>query len=258
MGYVAQHLASQLPNTPYLGTSRSTNFDSLSPEIMDQFDHFLISIPPNDSGDITLQYYGDYFKSRTKPISWIGYLSTTGVYGDHHGNWVTEDTPAIPLTQRSKNRLLAEQQWLTLSHPVKIYRLSGIYGPGKSALDAILAGKAKLINKPGHYFNRIHVDDICQILLNSMNSDESLFNLADDRPCSLVDVYRYAYQLLNQVVPEPVNLDSIELSPMLREFYSENKRINNDRINNILTQGLLYPSYNEGLQQCLKHLRKST
>ncbi|MBX3457937.1 MAG: SDR family oxidoreductase [Candidatus Paracaedibacteraceae bacterium] len=256
-GYVAQYMAKLLPEFPHMGTTRQ-NFPDLTPEILDQFDHFLISIPPNEHGDVVLQTYKDYFKSRTKPIRWIGYLSTTGVYGDHSGGWINETTPATPLTNRSKCRLLAEQQWQGTGLPVKIYRLSGIYGPGRSTLDRIITSDIQIIEKPGHYFNRIHVDDICRILIASVDSHHNLFNLADNLPSELSDVYRYAYQLLNKTAPDSIPFDQAALSPMMREFYSENKRIDNRLIREILTQDLLYPTYKEGLQQCLNHQRKST
>jgi nucleoside-diphosphate-sugar epimerase len=256
-GYVAQYIAKLLPEFPHMGTTRQ-NFPDLTPEILDQFDHFLISIPPNEHGDVVLQTYKDYFKSRTKPIRWIGYLSTTGVYGDHSGGWINETTPATPLTNRSKCRLLAEQQWQGTGLPVKIYRLSGIYGPGRSTLDRIITSDIQIIEKPGHFFNRIHVDDICRILIASIGSHHNLFNLADNLPSELSDVYRYAYQLLNKTVPDSIPFDQATLSPMMREFYSENKRIDNRLIREILTQDLLYPTYKEGLQQCLDYRKKST
>lgn len=256
-GYVAQNLARLLQELNHMGTTRQ-NFHDISPEVLDQFDHFLISIPPNESGDIVLQTYKDYFAKRSKPIQWIGYLSTTGVYGDHQGNWVTEETPAKPLIDRSKWRLLAEQQWQEMDLPVKIYRLAGIYGPERSPLDRILTGTIQIIDKPGHFFNRIHVDDICRILMASLNSPYDLFNLADNHPSELSDVYRYAYHLLEKTLPPSTAFEQAILSPMLNEFYSENKRINNARVKEILRQDLLYPSYKEGLQQCLNLLRKST
>lgn len=256
-GYVAQNLARHLPELNHMGTTRQT-FHDISPEILDQFDHFLISIPPNELGDVVLQTYKDYFVKRSKPIQWIGYLSTTGVYGDHQGNWVTEETPANPLIDRSKWRLLAEQQWQEMDFPVKVYRLSGIYGPGRSAIDRILTGTVQIIDKPGHFFNRIHVDDICRVLMASLDSPYNLFNLADDHPSNLGDVYRYAFELLDKIPPASIPFEQATLSPMLQEFYSENKRINNARIKEILTEDLLYPSYKEGLQQCLNLLKKST
>lgn len=254
-GYVAQHMAKLLPESPHRGTNRH-NFYDVSLDTLDQFDYFLISIPPNEHGDVVLQSYKDYFKSRTKPIQWIGYLSTTGVYGDHSGNWINETTPATPLTNRSKWRLLAEQQWQGTGFPVKIYRLSGIYGPERSALDRITTSEIQIIEKPGHYFNRIHVDDICRILIASIDSHYNLFNLADNLPSELSDVYRYAYQLLKKTVPSSIPFDQATLSPMMKEFYSENKRIDNRLIREILTQDLLYPTYKEGLQQCLNYRKK--
>ena len=256
-GYVAQNLVRYLPELNHMGTTRQ-NFHDISPETLDQFDHFLISIPPNEFGDIVLQTYKDYFSTRSNPIQWIGYLSTTGVYGDHQGNWVTEDTPVNPLTDRSKWRLLAEQQWQEMNLPVKVYRLAGIYGPGRSALDRILTGTVQIIDKPGHFLNRIHVDDICRVLMASLDSPYTLFNLADDHPSNLGDVYRYAYQLLDKPTPASIPFEQAILSPMLQEFYSENKRINNARIKEILRENLLYPSYKEGLLQCLNHLKKLT
>ncbi|WP_010299637.1 SDR family oxidoreductase [Candidatus Odyssella thessalonicensis] len=263
-GYVAQRLDHLLPSvTKTAGCTRKPlQQESLFPfanipyPILDQFDNFLISIPPDAEGDITLRHYSSYFKNRAKPIKWIGYLSATSVYGDHHGNWIDENTPAMPCSPRGHYRLTAEQHWQQLGFPLSILRLSGIYGPGRSAIESILNNKAQLIEKPGHVFNRIHVDDICRVILASTTIQPKLANLADDCPAALVEVYLYAYKLLS-LPPAPVHIwESVPLSAMMQDFFSENKRIKNTLIKKILKDDLLYPSYREGLGDCLKWHQK--
>jgi nucleoside-diphosphate-sugar epimerase len=265
-GYVAQHLHQMLPpQTRVAGCKRSPlnhkflhPFQAIPYEVLDQFDHFLISIPPDDHGDVTLRYYSDYFTQRIIPIQWVGYLSVSSVYGNQNGRWIDETTIAAPSSARSHQRLLAEQQWQKTNLPLSIFRLAGIYGPSRSPIESVLTNQAHLIDRPDHVFNRIHVTDIGRILMATLKTPVPILNLADDCPAPLWKVYKYAHILLNFPVPEVIPYDKADLSLRMREFFSENKRIKNDRVKQILKDGLLYPTYREGLDNCLQwHLKKS-
>lgn len=265
-GYVAQNLQTILPKeTQISGCKREPShldflypFDNIPDEVLDQFDYFLISIPPDKDGDIVLARYGDYFAGRAHPVKWIGYLSATSVYGDHNGHWIDESTMPSPQTLRAHYRLLAEQQWQTLTLPLTILRLSGIYGPGRSALESVLSNKVALIRKHGHSFNRIHVDDICQAILALCANPIPLINLADDMPCPLETVYEYAYTALERPLPAIIPYEQAHMSPMMKEFFSENKRIKNHLLKKILNGCLLYPNYKNGLDDCLKWLKRTS
>lgn len=216
--------------------------------------HILLSVPPDENGDRVFHRYGAQI-AQLKNLKWIGYLSATSVYGDHGGAWIDEDTPVTPSSARGKERVLAENQWRSLGLPLHIFRLTGIYGPGRSALDAVREGRAQRIIKPGHAFNRIHVADIAQILHASMTGQDKngphLYNLADDMPAPSSDVTEYACQLLDAPLPSAIHFKDAELSPMARSFYAENKKIRNDRIKAQLGTRLLYPDYKQGLQAIL-------
>ncbi|MBW8308603.1 MAG: SDR family oxidoreductase [Candidatus Paracaedibacteraceae bacterium] len=265
-GYVAQHLHQMLPpHTQVAGCKRLDSLpDSIHPfskipyEVLDRFDHFLISIPPTEHGDPTLHHYSDYFTHRTPPIRWIGYLSASSVYGDQKGSWIDETTPPAPTSSRGHHRLLAEHQWKSTNLPLSIFRLSGIYGPDRSAIESILTTRVQLIDKPEHVFNRMHVRDIGRIIMATLQTPIPLLNLADDSPAPLWQVYDYAYNLLKMPAPPLISYDQARLSQMMREFFSENKRIKNDRVKQILKDNLLYPTYREGLENCLQwYLKKS-
>ncbi|WP_038464996.1 NAD-dependent epimerase/dehydratase family protein [Candidatus Odyssella acanthamoebae] len=265
-GYVAQHLHQMLsPQIRVAGCKRSPlNHEFLYPfqaipyEILDQFDHFLISIPPDDHGDVTLRYYSDYFTHRIVPIQWVGYLSASSVYGDQKGRWIDEKTVPAPTSPHGHQRLVAEQQWQETNLSLSIFRLAGIYGPGRCVIESVLTNRAQLIDKLGHVFNRIHVTDIGRLIMATLKTPAPLLNLADDCPAPLWKVYEYAHTLLNFPVPELTPYDKADLSLRMREFFSENKRIKNDLIKQILKDSLLYPTYKEGLDNCLQwHLKKS-
>jgi nucleoside-diphosphate-sugar epimerase len=186
-------------------------------------------------------------------LTWVGYLSTIGVYGDRNGAWVDETTAPNPQTDRSRWRLEAEKEWLALgrSRParVEIFRLPGIYGPGRSAIDNLRAGTARRIVKPGHVFNRIHVADIANTLVAAIETTvrHDIYNVADDEPASAEDVLLYAAELLQVTSPPAVLITSIELSPVARSFYSECRRVSNQRIKDDLGVKLAYPTFREGL-----------
>lgn len=218
--------------------------------------HVLDSIPPDEAGDPVADRHGDAIAVLPN-LRWVGYLSTTGVYGDAGGDWVDEDSPACPANDRGRRRLAAENAWLGLwrdeNVPVHVFRLAGIYGPGRSVLDQLRAGTARRIVKPGHVFSRIHVDDIVAVLAASMERPDpgAVYNLSDDEPASGADVVAYGCSLLGVPVPPEVPVDAADLSPMARSFYAENRRVRNARIKRGLGITLKYPSYREGLAAIL-------
>lgn len=217
--------------------------------------HVLFSIPPNADGDPVFKAHGDDL-AEMKNLEWAGYLSTTAVYGNHDGGWVDETTPSAPSSRRGSLRAKAEQQWLGLhlscGFPVHIFRLAGIYGPGRSAIDSVRTGTAKRIDKKGHVFNRIHVEDIAQTLIASMNSSKagSIYNLADDEPSPSHEVISFACNLVGLSPPPLQPFEGTEMAPIVRSFYKDNKRVRNDKIKSELGINLLYPDYRAGLQAC--------
>lgn len=218
--------------------------------------HILVSIPPDDRGDPVARTMGDAIAA-LPDLRWLGYLSTTGVYGDQNGGWVDEDTPPAPTSPRGARRWTAEQDWLALHAarlvPVHIFRLAGIYGPGRNQLDDIRAGKARRVIKPGQVFSRIHVDDIAQILLASMMHPRPgrIYNVCDDEAAAPQDVIAFAAELLQAPLPPAISADDPGLSEMAKSFYAENKRVRNDRVKTELGVILKYPTYREGLRALL-------
>ncbi|MEI4231396.1 SDR family oxidoreductase [Roseovarius sp. D22-M7] len=216
--------------------------------------HLLSSIGPNEDGDPVLAHHGDEIARIAPRLSWAGYLSTTGVYGDHQGGWVDETTPLTPSTRRGKLRLAAEAEWQAIPGlPLHIFRLAGIYGPGRGPFEKVRNGTARRIIKPGQVFSRIHVDDIAQVLDASINAPcpGTVYNVCDDDPAPPQDVIAYAAELLGLPVPEEVAFDAADLSPMARSFYSESKRISNRRIRDRLGVELEHPDYRSGLRALL-------
>ena len=218
--------------------------------------HILMSIPPLESGDPVFGSYFDTIKNAAN-LEWIGYLSTTAVYGDHGGNWVDERTKLNPTTKRGKHRVLAEEQWLSLAKesgsPVNIFRLAGIYGPGRGPFSKVLAGTAKRIIKEGQVFSRIHVEDIARVLFASIEQPGigRVYNVCDDLPAPPEDVLSFAAKLLNKEDPPIANFLSSNLSDMVRSFYSECKRVDNSKIKSELISALKYPNYKVGLKALL-------
>jgi nucleoside-diphosphate-sugar epimerase len=190
-------------------------------------------------------------------LRWIGYLSTVGVYGDAGGQWVDEDTAPSSVTARARQRIEAEQRWLRLGQDapfsVQVFRLAGIYGPGRNALQRVMDGTAKRLVKPGQVFNRIHVDDIAQVLMSSMErpSGNTIYNVADDEPGPPQDVIAYAAELLGREPPPETPFDEAQLTPMARSFYQDNKRVRNTRLKTDLGVTLHYPTYRDGLRALL-------
>jgi nucleoside-diphosphate-sugar epimerase len=211
--------------------------------------HLLSSVPPDDTGDPVLGIHRATIADATRHLAWIGYLSTTGVYGDRGGGWVDETSALTPTGTRGQRRLDAERAWLGLPQPAHLFRLAGIYGPGRSALDTVRSGKARRVVKPGQVFSRIHVGDIVAVLQASMARPEpgAAYNVCDDDPADPAEVIAFACGLLGVAAPTEVPFDQAELSPMARSFYDDNKRVRNDRIKHALGVTLRYPSYREGL-----------
>ncbi|MCC6597894.1 MAG: SDR family oxidoreductase [Alphaproteobacteria bacterium] len=236
-------------------------FDATAPladpaSILEGTTHLLISTPPGDDGDPVFEAHAADIL-RIKSLQWVGYLSTTGVYGDRDGEWVDETAEIRPTTKRGSRRARAEEQWLSLLHshglPVHIFRLAGIYGPGRSALDSIRAGVARRIDKPGHAFSRIHVEDIVQVLCASMDRPNpgAAYNISDDLAAPSHEVIKYACELLKRPIPKLVPFEQVDMSPMVLSFYGDNKRIHNERIKSELGVELKYKNYRAGLEACL-------
>lgn len=218
--------------------------------------HVLISAPPGPAGDPVLAHHAADIAA-LDDLRWVGYLSTTGVYGDHAGAWVDETTTLEPTSERSRRRVAAEQEWLALWRerdvPVHIFRLAGIYGPGRSVLDSVRAGTAKRIDKPGQVFSRIHVDDIVQVLQASMARPDpgAIYNLCDDEPAPPADVVTFAAELLSVEPPPLLPFAQAQLSPMATSFYQDSKRVRNERIKAELGVRLKYPDYKSGFRAIL-------
>ncbi len=218
--------------------------------------HVLLSIPPGADGDPAFLWHGRDI-AESKSIVWIGYFSTVGVYGDAQGGWVDEESDARPSSKRGERRLAAEQHWLKLARDsgknAAVFRLPGIYGPGRSALDDVLNGTARAIMKPRQVFNRIHVDDIASAVIASLERPHAgrVYNVTDDEPGPPQDVVNFAAEILGRPPPPALDFATAELSPMARSFYSESKRVSNARMKAELGIRLKYPNYRDGLKAIL-------
>jgi len=218
--------------------------------------HLLISAPPGDAGDPLLARYREALLDQRDRIAWIGYLSTTAVYGDRQGGWVDETSPLTPASERGKRRVVAETAWLALAEaglPVHTFRLAGIYGPGRGPFEKIRRGTAQRIVKEGQVFGRIHVEDIATVLRASINrpAPGTAYNVTDDLTCPPQEVIGHAADLLGLPRPPLVSFDDAEMSPMARSFYGENKRVSNSRIKQGLGVTLAHRTYREGLAAIL-------
>lgn len=213
-------------------------------------DHILISAPPEQDGsDPVLNFAEAALAALQDQIKWVGYLSTTGVYGDHQGAWIDEETPAGLLSERGQRRVAAEAQWAATGLPMHYFRLAGIYGPGRNSLRALQNGTARRVVKQGQVFSRIHLADITRILEASMANPNAgrAYSVCDDTPAPPQDVVTYAAELMGVSPPALQDFATAELSPMARSFYGENKRIRNNRIKEELGVSLEYPDYRAGL-----------
>jgi nucleoside-diphosphate-sugar epimerase len=217
----------------------------------------LVTAAPDETGCPALAALGPALRQGGRPPTWIGYLSTTGVYGDRQGGWVTEDSPLAPLSEPARRRVAAEQAWRDLGAaigaPVHLFRLPGIYGPGRSAFDRLRDGAARRIVRPGQVFSRIHRDDIVSALAASMarGSEGRAFNLCDDEPCPPQDVITCAATLLGVEPPPEVAYDAEAMSPASRRFYAESKRVSNARAKAALGWRPAFVTYREGLAAIL-------
>jgi nucleoside-diphosphate-sugar epimerase len=224
-------------------------FDGAGPlaaRALDRVSHILCTIAPGTAGDPALRICAPQLQD----ARWLGYLSTTGVYGGHGGDWVDETTTPKPSQPRSVERLAAERAWQAMG--ATVFRLPGIYGPGRSAIDRVKAGTARRIDKPGQVFSRVHVEDIAAAVLAAMThpSSGAIYNVVDDLPASNSEVIAYACELLDLPVPPVIPWDEAAptMSAMARSFYAENRRVRNDRLKRELGVALRYPTYREGLR----------
>jgi nucleoside-diphosphate-sugar epimerase len=261
LGYSAQALMRRLgAEWTVTGTTRSDDSASLrfdrehrlTPAAFAGVTHILVSIPPDEAGDPVLDGHAGEIAGLSS-LRWVGYLSTTGVYGTRDGGWVDETSELRPTGRRGERRVAAEAGWLDLWRgrgvPVHIFRLAGIYGPGRSAFDALRAGTAKRIDSAGQVFSRIHVDDIASVLLASMVQPRpgAIYNVCDNEPAAPGEIVTYAASLIGVDPPPLIPLDTAELSPMARSFYADNKRVSNALIKEELGVALAYPDYRAGL-----------
>lgn len=277
LGYSARALAARLPAQGWriAGTARSAEkvaalaADGIEAFVFDRgrplsdpaaalagATHILSSIPPDDDGDPAIDQHGADIAA-CGGLAWAGYLSTTGVYGDRDGGWVDEDSALRPTGARGRRRVAAEAAWLALHRahglPVHVFRLAGIYGPGRNAIVTVRQGRAQRIDKPGQVFSRIHVDDIATVLAASIARPHPgrAYNVCDDDPAPPAQVIGHACDLLGVAPPPLVPFDRAELSAMARSFYRDNKRVCNRRIKEELGVALAYPDYRSGLAALL-------
>lgn len=213
-----------------------------------QATHLLTSVAPDAAGDPVVRALGPQIAA-AKGLRWVGYLSTTAVYGHHNGDWVDEGTALTPSTARGAARVQAEGEWAALGLPLHIFRLAGIYGRGRGPFEKVRDGTARRIFKPGQVFSRIHVEDIAAVLEASLARPNpgAVYNVCDDDPASPEDVLSLAATLLGLPEPPMVAYEDADMTPMARSFYAENKRVRNDRIKTELGVRLQFPTYREGL-----------
>lgn len=226
------------------------------PDLLEGATHVLLSIPPGAEGDPAFIHHADDITA-AGTVKWVGYFSTTGVYGDRDGDWVDETADLRPGSERSQRRVDAERAWLDwgAKHDiaVQVFRLPGIYGPGRSAVDQVKAGTARRISKPGHVFSRIHVEDIATVVAASIGQPNpgGIYNVCDDEPAAPSDVTAYVCELLGREPPPEISFAEAELSPMALSFWSDNRRVRNDRIKDELGVKLDFPDYRIGIRGIL-------
>jgi nucleoside-diphosphate-sugar epimerase len=263
-GYSARTLAARLLAQGWTvrGTSREPAKRALADVALHPFDratplpeaaldgvtHVLTSIAPDEAGDPVLDVEGTRLAS-LPGLVWAGYLGTTAVYGNRDGAWVDETSELAPTSPRGRRRVEAEKAWLESGLPAHVFRLAGIYGPGRSAVDQLKAGTARRIVKKGQVFSRIHVEDIANVLEASIARPNpgTVYNVCDDEPAPPQDVIEYAARKLGLPVPPDLPYDTADLGPMARTFYLDNRRVKNDRIKHELGVQLTYPTYREGI-----------
>ena len=228
----------------------SENFDQNLVVKLKEADHILVSIPPENQEDLVIKNFSKFIES--SKVKWITYLSATSIYGDHKGEWVNENSKTNPISNNGIARLKAENAWFSLEKskkiPIQIFRLSGIYSNEKNILIRLKSGGVKLINKKNHFFSRIHVDDISNILFKSLSKFKSgeIYNLSDDKPSTSEDVTLFGAKMLNIENIEKIEVNQIK-SEMLKNFYNESKKVSNKKMKSYFNYNLKFPSYIEGL-----------
>ena len=271
-GYTANLLCEKIIDQKIFATSRSIdnkvqahkNISIISPleteyileKYADEISHILISVPPDDGGDIFLRTV-NFDLTRLNQLKWIGYLSATSVYGDHQGRYVDENSELLTVSKRGKNRKLAEDQWHKIAKsqnlPLHIFRVAGIYGPERNMLERIKSGNYVKVIKKGHFFSRIHVNDLTNTLIASMHKPNpiSVYNIADDHPSSIDEVTDYIAKNISITVTEEINYEDFSKKEQAESFFSENKKVNNKLIKEELGIILEYPSYKEGYNKII-------
>ncbi|MFM2409347.1 MAG: hypothetical protein RL481_175 [Pseudomonadota bacterium] len=262
MGFTASHLARHLRSAGWQvhGTRREGDGVNLAfddrPRVLDAIEaatHILSSVPPEPAGsDPVIERYGDAISAAS--AQWVGYLSSTGVYGDSNGGWVDETAPILG---RRVARNAADQSWQALDERIRVFRLPGIYGPGRSAIERVAEGKAHRIDLPGQVFSRVHVDDIVSGIVASFSGPAGLYNLADDYPCDQNAVIEAACDLLGMPCPPMQPIEQANLSPAARAFYAENRRVANGKAKRLLGWQPRFKTYREGLAACMEINRPS-
>ena len=255
MGYAARHLAGRLrargwevEGTTRDGRAGGTAFDDERAvhKALRSATHILSSVPPAEGGDPVLARYGEAIA--LAPATWTGYLSSTGVYGDTRGAWVDE---SAPVRGRRADRNAADAAWSALRGDVRVFRLPGIYGPGRSILDRIREERAHRIDLPDQVFSRIHIDDIAGGVIASFRGPAGIYNLADDEPCHQNRLVEWGCAMLGAPLPPLQSLEEASLSPAARAFYAENRRVANGKAKRLLGWTPRYPTFREGLAACL-------
>ena len=260
-GCTALTSSRSIKNDPNSFVFNSETNEIPNERIFDGATHLLSCIPPDKNGeDPVLKILKKKLQSLS--LDWVGYLSTTGVYGNTYGEWVSEEENPNPLQERSKKRLNCEKEWMESSLPIQIFRLPGIYGPGRSTFDTIKNNKIRVITKNNQVFSRIHVADITNAIIYLLQNKSCLdfyriINIADDEPCSQLEVIKYCYDLLRSEMPKPILFEDAkkDLSPIAKSFWIENRRVSNNLLCKKLGYKLIFKSYKEGLKDCFLRIK---
>ena len=224
---------------------------------LEEANYILISIPPFNNEDVVLKYFNSDFR-KLKKCKWITYLSATSVYGDHKGEWVNETSVTKPTSLNGVERLRAENLWKDLSKknnlPLQIFRLAGIYSNKYNILKRLQSGSVRIVNKDNHFFSRVHVEDIANILFNSLKyfKNNEIYNISDDKPASQIEIATYAAKLLNMDIPKTIKLEELE-NGMLKNFYKDSKKVNNKKMKSFFKYKLKFPTYIEGLNNIINN-----